>query len=177
MDGSNMQKTTELDKACAILDKVDGRNGLGTNLYETISRLTPSVSVELIIRDSLGNGTLLTWRDDELYGPGWHVPGGVVRFKEKLIYRVKKVLETEIGIESAEITGPIGHHEIINSDRDKRGHFISFVYNVVLDSTLPTTGQTSNDKIISGDWCWFSICPDNLIPNQEALRQYINADH
>jgi ADP-ribose pyrophosphatase YjhB (NUDIX family) len=177
MEGSNMQKTTELDKACLILNKVDGRDGLGKNLYETISRLTPSVSVELIIRDLRRKMTLLTWRDDELYGPGWHVPGGVVRFKEKLICRAEKVLEKEIGVQSAKISGPVGHHEIFNSERDKRGHFISFVYNVVLHSGLKHTEKTSNDKIYAGDWRWFSVCPDNLISNQEDLRQYINADY
>ena len=41
--------------------------------------------------------TLLSWRDDQFTGSGWHVPGGIVRFKETMEARLGKVAETEIG--------------------------------------------------------------------------------
>ena len=55
-----------------------------------VSQLTPLVNVELLIDDK-EKGSLLTWRHDEFYGPGWHLPGGIVRFKELASTRIKKV--------------------------------------------------------------------------------------
>ena len=28
-------------------------------------------------------GLLLTWRNDDYAGKGWHIPGGIVRFQRK----------------------------------------------------------------------------------------------
>lgn len=44
------------------------------------------VNVDLLIKNVSSNETLLTWREDEYYGPGWHVPGGIVRFKETIVH-------------------------------------------------------------------------------------------
>ena len=101
-----MTKTTSaIDNACQTLELMDARAGLGKRLFEAISSLTPSVSVELIIRSADQKHSLLTWRDDELYGPGWHVPGGVVRFKENMINRVETVVHQEIGVPAKSIEG------------------------------------------------------------------------
>ena len=45
------------------------------------------------------NHTLLTWRDDGHYPPGWHVPGGIIRYKETIAERVKAVAKNELGVE------------------------------------------------------------------------------
>ena len=108
------KKILPIDNICQTLDAIDGRAGIGKNLFESISRLTPAVSVELIIKSQDEQSTLLTWRDDEFYGPGWHVPGGVVRFKETLSSRVEKVLKQEIAAPALKFEGPIGFHEIFN---------------------------------------------------------------
>ena len=126
-----------IDNICQALDNMDGTAGIGKILFESISRLTPAVSVELIIKSRDQRSSLLTWRDDDLYGPGWHVPGGVVRFKETLTSRVQEVLKNEIGASASKIEGPIGFHEIFNEKRDKRGHFICFVYKVILIDDPP----------------------------------------
>jgi colanic acid biosynthesis protein WcaH len=39
------------------------------------------VNVDLFISDDQGR-VLLTWRDDEIFGAGWHIPGGMIRYKE-----------------------------------------------------------------------------------------------
>jgi len=154
------------------LDKIDARKGLGKEIYEIVSRLTPSVCVELIIKCPTTDRTLLLWREDTLYGPGWHVPGGVVRFKELLLERVEKVLKTEIFATAKSIEGPIGTHEIFNHQRDIRGHFISFVYKIEL-CTLPPEHLQAGINAKNGMWRWFERCPKNLIKNQQTLRQYL----
>ena len=163
-----------IDNICQALDNMDGTVGIGKTLFESLSRLTPAVSVELIIKSHDKQGSLLTWRDDELYGPGWHVPGGVVRFKETLTSRVEKVLENEIAAPASKIEGPIGFHEIFNEKRDKRGHFICFVYKVFLIEDPPLRTKAQDGVITGGSWRWFSECPDNLIENQRSLVKYID---
>jgi ADP-ribose pyrophosphatase YjhB (NUDIX family) len=163
-----------IDEICQTLDNMDGTVGIGKTLFESISRLTPAVSVELIIKSQDQRSSLLTWRDDELYGPGWHVPGGVVRFKETLTARVEKVLKNEVAASASKIEGPIGFHEIFNEKRDKRGHFICFVYKVILVDDPPFRTKAQDGVITSGSWRWFAKCPDNLIENQRSLVEYID---
>ena len=168
------QPPPPIDNICQALDKMDGTAGIGKILFESISRLTPAVSVELIIKSQDQRSSLLTWREDELYGPGWHVPGGVVRFKEKLTSRVQKVLKNEIGVSASKIEGPIGFHEIFNKKRDKRGHFICFVYKVILIEDPPFRTKAQDGVNTRGSWRWFTKCPDNLIENQHSLVKYID---
>ena len=56
----------------------DPRDGLPEELFLFISELTPMINVDLLITNHQRE-TLLTWREDEFYGPGWHVPGGFIR--------------------------------------------------------------------------------------------------
>ena len=116
--------------------------------------------------------TLLTWRDDRYYGPGWHVPGGVIRFKEKMLDRVHKVAKKELQCQLSRVNGPIGFHEMFNHTRDVRGHFISFVYEVTL-SEAPAADKCASEVPMNGQWRWFETCPKDLIPNQSDLRGYI----
>ena len=53
--------------------------------------------------------------------------GGVLRFKEKLEDRVKKVAETEIGIPVEYDPTPIDFNQIVLK-HDTRGHFLSILY-------------------------------------------------
>lgn len=168
------KKTLPIDSISQVLDAIDGTAGIGKTLFESISRLTPAVSVELIIKSQDQQSSLLTWRDDELYGPGWHVPGGVVRFKETLTSRVDKVLKHEIGVSASKIEGPIGFHEIFNNQRDIRGHFISFVFLVELIGAPPEKYRAKDCTPKSGCWQWFAKCPHNLISNQKVLAGYID---
>jgi colanic acid biosynthesis protein WcaH len=74
------------DKLAQILDKAmasvtDAQKGLPQELFYFVSQLTPMVNVDLLIKNQKGQ-TLLTWRDDQFYGSAWHIPGGIIRFKE-----------------------------------------------------------------------------------------------
>lgn len=82
----------KVDEAIEVLSAavVDPPIGLPEEVFLFISRLTPMINVDLLIQDERKR-TLLTWRDDERLGPGWHVPGGIIRFKEEIQLRVKAV--------------------------------------------------------------------------------------
>jgi len=144
--------------------------GLPDDIFYFISKLTPMVNVDLLIKDEKGR-TLLAWRDDPFAKKGWHLPGGIVRFKETLENRVKKVAQTEIGVDVDFENIPIAVNEII-SEHDVRGHFISFLYRC----SLPSSFKPSNDGLTKdqqGYLKWHDICPINLVKVHEIYRKYI----
>tara|TARA_Y100000991_G_scaffold159941_1_gene122173 strand:- start:341 stop:844 length:504 start_codon:yes stop_codon:yes gene_type:complete len=160
----------KLDIVKNWFNSIDAKKGIGEELFLSISQLTPIINVDILIKNNK-NEILLTWRSDQYYGPGWHVPGGIVRFKETLLDRVKKVAKSELLLELNNINGPIGHHEMFNNTRNIRGHFISFVFEVVLIKQPPIklkSGTTPKE----GEWKWFKKCPEDFIHNQNALRVY-----
>ena len=166
------KKEIDVEQVRRWFDKIDARDGIGQELFLAISQMTPSVNVDLIVKSPDDRSTLLTWRDDKYYGPGWHVPGGVIRFKEKMIDRVHKVASAEFNRELAKVEGPIGFHEMFNTTRDIRGHFVSFVFLVKLKAPPDRRMELISDPF-NGGWRWFEDCPENLIPNQAALGQYL----
>lgn len=145
--------------------------GLPDEVFYYISRTTPLVNVDLLIKDENGR-TLLSWRDDQYAGKGWHVPGGIVRFKETLETRIKKVAETEIGVDVRYDPTPIAMNELIHYERDVRGHFISILYKCTLSSTfIPENKGLA--PAAAGYLAWHNACPANLIKYHEIYRKYI----
>lgn len=161
-----------------ILDEVynsiaSPREGLPEEVFIFISKVTPLINVDLLIKDNQGR-TLLTWRHDRFYGPGWHVPGGIIRYKERIVDRIRKVAQTELGSEVEFDSEPICINEIFAQSQE-RGHFISLLFRCRLlsgpDEKLRYLG-TGIPK--NGMWMWHEQCPDNLIKVHEIYRKYID---
>mgnify|MGYP001589458827 CR=1 FL=1 len=70
--------------------------GLPEEVFLFASRLVPLINVDLLIKNRKGE-TLLTWRDDSCWRPGWHIPGGVIRFRETASDRIRAVAKLELG--------------------------------------------------------------------------------
>ena len=156
-----------------ILDyrRLKPTDGLPDELFYCISRMTPLVNVDLLIKDDYQR-TLLSWRDDDYSGIGWHLPGGIVRFKEKLETRVIKVSETELGTSVDFDPKPIAINQFICKERDTRGHFISLLYRCY----LPTDFVPKNDEIDvnePGFLKWHRSPPDDLLSWHSIYREYI----
>ena len=145
--------------------------GLPDELFCYISRTTPLVNVDLLIKDETGR-TRLAWRDDIYAGKGWHIPGGIVRFKERLETRIEKVAESEIGSSISFDSVPVALNQLIHTERDVRSHFISILYRCFLSSEfIPgNKGLTDRDR---GYLMWHDSCPDNLLAYHEIYRSYI----
>jgi len=163
----------DISDAIAFLNKevTNPQAGLPDEVFYYISKMTPLVNVDLLIKDELGR-TLLSWRNDQYAGKGWHVPGGIVRFKETLETRIKKVAESEIGVNIGFDTVPMAVNQCIHKERNIRGHFISILYKCSLSSTFvpPNKGLSMED---SGYLKWHDFCPENLINYHEMYRRYI----
>lgn len=164
---------TNMADAIAVLDKLvpNPSRGLPDEVFKYISRTTPLVNVDLLIKDEDGR-TLLAWRNDQFCGKGWHVPGGIVRFKETLEERVKNVAETEIGVNIIFEVIPMALNQLIHPERDVRSHFISILYKCFLSkSFVPLNKGLCKED--AGFIMWHDVCPDNLIEAHEIYRKYI----
>ncbi len=147
--------------------------GLPEEVFLLASSLTPMINVDLLIQDEAGR-TLLTWRHDRFYGPGWHIPGGIIRFKESAASRIAAVAAGELGATVSAGDSPIGLHEITNPQRDVRGHFISLLYACRLTSPLDDSRRFSPEAPRNGDWAWHEYAPENLIAQQRIYIPDIN---
>lgn len=147
--------------------------GLSEEVFLLVSRLTPLVNVDLLIQDEKGR-TLLAWRNDRYTGKGWHVPGGILRFKETLQARLQKVIETEIGTEVKIEPRPLAVNQLIFKKKT-RGHFISFLYKCFLPSSFSplNKGRKENE---AGYLKWFNNSPENLIDAQIIYKKYLDND-
>ncbi len=147
----------------------NAKEELPQEVFEFISRLTPMVNVDLLVKD--GRGTLLSWRDDEYSGAGWHVPGGIVRFKEDFATRIGKVAETELGAPVEFGNDPIAINQVM-CEHDIRGHFISFLYKCAIGSDYePDNGELKDGDV--GFLKWHESCPENLVKVHEMYRGLI----
>lgn len=160
------------------LDKVlehveDARDSLPIDVFYFVSQLTPLINVDLLIKNKKGQ-VLLTWRDDRFYGPAWHIPGGIIRFKEKIEDRIHQVASLELGATVNFSSEPIHIRGLINQERDIRGHFISMLYLCELTSN-PVDGKSFKaGQPKQGEWAWHDKAPDNLLKVHESFRKFID---
>jgi ADP-ribose pyrophosphatase YjhB (NUDIX family) len=164
----------ELEEHIKAIDQAvgDARRGLPKPVFDLVSRLTPLVNVDLLIRNLRGE-TLLTWRRDELY-LGWHIPGGVVRFKEQLADRIAEVARIELGSTVAIVRPePVAITPIINAARLARGHFISFLFECALTSPLDESRRYADGEPADGQWAWHSTYPPAMIASHQIYSGFI----
>lgn len=162
-----------IHEAIEYLDKqiTNPSAGLPEELFLFVSRVTPMVNVDLLIKDE-SERVLLSWRHDRFAGTGWHVPGGIVRYQESMETRLVKVAETEIGAAVEFDPVPIAVNQIIDNKLVARGHFVSVLYKCSISSKYSpkNVGLASNDP---GYLMWHDACPDNLIRYHEIYRKYM----
>ena len=147
-------------------------HGLPEEIFLFVSRITPLVNVDLLIQDD-GGRTLLTWRDDEFFGKGWHVPGGIVRYKEVAADRVRACAMEELGAEVSFDPAPILVSETIREERT-RGHFISLLYRCRLVGAPAERLRAQTTRPQPGQWRWHSGRPADLLAVQSQYARFID---
>ena len=158
--------------AIAALQSAIGnpRSGLPEEIFLFVSRIIPMVNVDLLIQDDAGR-TLLTWRDDPYFGRGWHVPGGIIRYKEMAADRIRACALQELGAEVAFEVLPLLVSETI-LEQDSRGHLVSLLYRCRLLTPLDRGRVASPEAPRAGEWAWHPSCPPNLLPVQAQYRGF-----
>ncbi len=148
------------------------QQGLSEEIFLFISRIHPIINVDLLIKNEIKH-TLLTWRDDGFYPAGWHIPGGIVRYKEKISDRIIAVAANELGVKISFEREPLTIKEVIHPSRKNRGHFISLLYECRLRSPLDKKLKFKKGIPQPGEWAWHERCPSNLISVHEMYRKFI----
>lgn len=146
--------------------------GLPEEVFLFISRVTPLINVDLLIKNKKGQ-TLLTWRDDGYFPAGWHIPGGIIRYKEKIAERISATASGELGARVKFNKEPLAVNEIIYSLRKTRGHSISLLYECVLTRALNEKLQFKKGIPKPEEWAWHDRCPCNLISVHRMYRKFI----
>ncbi len=153
--------------------------GLPEEMFLFVSKITPMINVDLFIRNDQAH-TLLTWREDGIGPPGWHIPGGIVRFKERMADRIAAVAGTELGTTVTFMREPLAIREVMQPSRKVRGHFISLLFDCHLLAP-PDQARKYDRKAVRStgrpypeNWAWHAHCPDALIPDHEMYRGFID---
>jgi colanic acid biosynthesis protein WcaH len=148
------------------------QKSLPEEVFFFISRITPLVNVDLLIKDK-NNRVLLSWRDDKYSGKGWHIPGGIVRYKETFEQRIQKVAINEIGTKVKFDSTPLTFRQIIIKNRRNRAHFISFLYSCYLDGDIELKKNNKLKEKDVGFLKWHKSCPKNLIQCHKPYKKFI----
>jgi colanic acid biosynthesis protein WcaH len=160
------------DHAGAILDAVsDASSGLPDDVFRLVSALTPLANVDLLIQDDRSR-TLLTWRDDELFGTGWHVPGGIIRYKETMAGRIRACAREELGADVIVDDVPLMVMETFAAHRT-RGHHISLLFRCRLAGAPDERLRAVADPPLPGQWRWHSGPPENLLAMQLPYAPFL----
>lgn len=149
----------------------DASKGLPEDIFLMTTRLTPMINVDLLIKT--GEGFLLTWREDRYFAPGWHIPGGIIRFMEQIGTRLDAVAFSELGAALKPEKHLLNIHEFFYPELKARNHFISLLYEVELASEVTIPRCTDPDAPKHGEYAFFRHAPENLLEPHEVYRKFL----
>lgn len=149
-DFSSLSQEEFMELATQALRGIESPGkGISRELFLAAIQIFPMTCVECLVVDNIEKPLmiLLTWREDEHY-QAWHFPGSYVRFGESFEDAVRRTVQEELnaGLRRLKDTG------LKFAGVDNRGHSISLVFLVELDSE-------SKD----GKWFTPASLPDNLL--------------
>lgn len=167
-----------ITEAISVLDKecLPAPNDIPEAILFFISRHTPLINIDLLIRDECKQNVLLSWRNDVMFNIGWSIPGGIIRCKETLKDRIIKTAQNEINknikryINFNYIEIPIYIHEFINPNQQIRCHHISFIYECFVSNNIIINENIKEG--MSGYLKWFHSCPNDLIKIHEVYKKF-----
>ena len=163
----NIHEAVKFLDGCAL----NKREGLPDEIFYFISRTTPMVNVDLLVKSENGR-TLMAWRNDQYAGTGWHIPGGIVRYKESFHTRIQKTALNELGTEIKFDEKPLAVNEIILPEYENRAHFISLLYRCYTPRGYEINNKNLRENDV-GFLRWHEQCPDNILSVQNLYREYI----
>lgn len=142
--------------------------GLPDEIFDFVASVVPLVNVDLLIENEK-HQILLAWRDDGK-NLGWHIPGGVLRFKETFQERIQKTALREIGCQVEIDDTPLKISEII-LPYQRRGHAISFLYRCWLSARYEID-NAFRDRQTDGFLEWHDTVPE-LVEGQKCYESFL----
>src|SRR5208283_722331 len=104
---------------------------------------------------------------DVYWKAGWHIPGGIIRYKETIAERILTTARTELGAEVEFQPTPLEVNEIICPERKNRAHFVSLLYQCSIVTSPDERLQYKSGVPLPGQWMWHGTCPENIISVHE----------
>ncbi len=148
----------------------DPTQGLPEEIFLFATEITPMTNVDLLVRDENGR-ILLAWRNDQWYGNGWHVPGGIIRVKESFDERIQKCAQDELHTMVQYQKEPLEMFQIIEKEFHTRCHFYSFVFDCkVPDDYMIENGNLKKDD--TGYLKWHERFPENMLRCHNIYKKY-----
>ena len=130
------------------------------DIYSKVPRLT----VEVVVRSPAG--VLLTLRNIEPCRGLWHLPGGTVRFGEKLVDAVRRVAAKEVGIDVV-AAHPLGYIEYPSHHENGLDSPVGIAFDVVDYTGVPHADDEAADAR------WFTELPAQMHREQvDFLRSH-----
>lgn len=141
---------------------------LSADIFSSIIRYTPLISIDLIVKDNRGS-ILLGERLNRPAKGFWFVPGGRIRKDERFEQAFDRLVKEELGLEfpfeKAQFIGPFEHHYTDNVFGESFStHYVALGFEINIEerpNQIPCV-QHNNYK-------WFSR---NEILNNEIVHQY-----
>lgn len=126
--------------------------------FDLIFGKVPRLTVEVVVRTE--DGIVMTKIPKGPLKGLWNVPGGTVRFGEKLVDAAKRVANAELDVEVSvgENIGYIEYPEILEAG--ERGWPVGMVFEATIISGVLT--KSDEGEVVS---C-FKRVPENTIPSQ-----------
>lgn len=144
--------------------------GLPDDVFDFVASVVPMTNVDLLIENEK-HQILLSWRDDGK-NLGWHIPGGMLRFKETFLERVQKTALNEIGCKVEVDDVPLKISEII-MPYQRRGHSISLLYRCYLPEKYKIDNGLK-DEHADGYLRWHDAIP-KLVEGQSCYQTFLEA--
>ena len=132
-----------------------------------ISSRTPLINVDLLVVNEYGE-VLLSWRDDEYCGTGWHIPGGIIRHGETMKERLEITAKTELGFIPMFEDAPCKITEIFQK-QEFRDHFISHMFR---GRCKKADAKVVDEPMKPGDLKWFDHY-ERLVYSQAPYEEYL----
>jgi hypothetical protein len=147
-------------------------NGLPADVFNFILKVTPVINVDLLVRDA-ANRVLFSWREDE-WGVGWHIPGGIIRFKELYEHRITAVARLELG---TTVTAESMPCKILQLLDEGRGHFLSLLFRCRLSGEPGENGLVKMrvNQPRPTDLDWIEGIPDPLYPAHRGYSDWLRS--
>ena len=132
--------------------------------FKLIYQKVPRVTVDMVIKDS--RGILLIKREIKPDIGKWHLPGGTVLYKEKVIDSLKRVAKEETGLQ-IRVKKFLSAFEYRKWKEPGYGHIISLVFLVE-----PIGGSLKGNARIAGEILkFFKMLPRDIILDQKKILQ------
>jgi ADP-ribose pyrophosphatase YjhB (NUDIX family) len=161
-------KIADLISQIDELNEYNPENGLPDSIFYFVGRNTPFINVDLLIKNTDGD-VLLTWRNDIHSGKGWHIPGGIIRFRERIEKRIQMVALTELDLKISSKVKFLEINEIIATNKRERSHFISLLYECYPENdNYDLLNIFNDDEKIN----FFNKKPKNLLMYHSIYEKY-----